>query len=42
VPIAHQKATQIRPGFSIREAWADWAVNGFSVTYETGSERAGK
>ncbi len=39
VPLAQQQATQIRIGFSIREAWAEWGLYGYSSTYEDVSER---
>lgn len=36
----HQVSTQLRAGFSIKEAWSDWEIQGMSLTVEpTGSER---
>lgn len=35
----HADATQLRVGLRVREAWAQWALNGVSVEYEVGSER---
>lgn len=39
VPREHQDGTQIRVGFTIREAWAVWSLNGYSLEYAGGSER---
>lgn len=40
VPEEHQAATSIRVGFGIREANALWALHGYSLSYEAGSERS--
>ncbi len=42
VPKEYQRATQIRVGFEIREAWADWSIHGYSLEYEPISERNGR
>lgn len=36
---SHTLGTQIRVGLAIREAWAQWALNGYSLEYAQGSER---
>jgi hypothetical protein len=38
----HQRSSQIRVGFRVREARALWAINGFTLDYEPVGERTGK
>lgn len=39
IPREHADSTQLRVGFSVREAQSHWQLNGYSVEYENGSER---
>lgn len=39
IPREHADGTQLRVGFSVREAHSHWQMNGYSVEYEGGSER---
>lgn len=39
VTMAHQQATQLRVGLTVKEARAAWRLNGFSVQYEGMSDR---
>jgi hypothetical protein len=42
VPRNQQRAAQVEVGFSMREARGDFAVYGYSLTYEPQSERTGR
>jgi len=41
VPPAYVTAAQLRVGFTVREAWALWSSNGYTLNFEATTERTG-